>query len=134
MKDVDPIVVPPPSDDEAICFTMSDSPTSLANAILCRITGPSMTGNSASTDGGVTWTTGSTSPECPLVSGSMFWQYDADVTRWVTFLKVPAEDCSLNLLQGMQPQIAFVVVQDCLTTVPIYSTEDNFTDLDIDWG
>ena len=79
----------------------------------------------------MTWTEDYTSTECPTYWGWISWQYDTDVTRWVTFLKVPAEDCSLNLLQGMQPQIAFVVVQDCSTTVPLYDTEDNFTDLDL---
>ena len=100
-KDVDPITVPVPSNDEAICFTISDSPTSLANAILCRMLGPGEIGNSASTDGGASWQTDQASTECPDHNGWMFWQYGADVHRWVTFMKARAQDCSLSLLQGM---------------------------------
>ena len=88
--DADPIEVRPPSDDEAVCFAMSDSPTSLENAILCRLLGPNVNGNSASIDGGATWTTDQATTECPDHNGWMFAQYGADVTRWVTYVKARA--------------------------------------------
>ena len=64
---------------------------------------------------GGTWSSPATS-ECPTYSnsnideGTIDYQYGIDTTRWMTFVKAKADDCSMSLLQNIEPQYVFSVV------------------------
>ena len=53
----------------------------------------------------------------------MSHQYQVDTTRWLRFKKAAAEDCTMSLLEEIEPQYVFTVVQECEPSITIEEIE-----------